>query len=321
MMKLKNMILRVFFTQCIFSLLSIAYKNLAHSFSISSSSSSSSRNGKQYSPFTQTNEREVYKASNLTGRTSFITPTSRSNTRRNYSNDDGSQDADINVEIPSCIQSIVLKQVYPAMVRHMEEFGNPNIPLGSTDGKKCKTLRRMAFQKKLTSEEIELLEGMKFRFNSLEDVYEEADFDECLQRLIEYEEEYQTKYQIPKKFKPDPELGAWVTMIRRIGRDNILPERREKLDNINFAWVSTRKCGSAFMSNYRPLKERLEKCCIIGEDGITQVVDEPGLKQILEEDSVKKWLQAQAEAAKKGNLSEARCDYMDQLPRSNWREF
>lgn len=113
--------------------------------------------------------------------------------------------------------------------------------------------------------------------------------------------------------------------IRRIGRDNIAPERREKLDDINFSWVSTRKCGSAFMSAYRSLKDRLLECCNIINDvsghETFQVVDENGLQQILAEDDVKRWIKAQVEAASKGNLSDARCDYMDQLPGFNWREF
>ena len=91
-----------------------------------------------------------------------------------------------NEHIPDFVESVVLKQVYPAMIKHKLEYGNPNIPLGSTDGKKLKTLRRLAFQGKLNDREVELLQSMNFRFNSLEDIYEEADFDECLQRLIEY---------------------------------------------------------------------------------------------------------------------------------------
>ena len=87
-------------------------------------------------------------------------------------------------QLPSCIQSPVLKQVYPALLEHISQFGNPNIPLGNSNGKKCKVLRRLAFQKVLTEEEIDLLTSLGFRFNSLEDVYEEADFDECLGRLL-----------------------------------------------------------------------------------------------------------------------------------------
>ena len=231
------------------------------------------------------------------------------------------QDKELELETPSCISSPVLLQIYPALIAHKQQYGNPNIPLGTVEGKKCKTLRRLAFQKKLSQEEISLLEEMGFRFNSLEDVYQEADFDECLERLVKYEQENKDNYQIPKKYNPDPELGAWVTMIRRIGRDNFETERREKLDAIGFAWVSTRKCGSAFMKNFRPLKERLEACSKINNEGIWEVVDEGGVNDILQEEEVARWIRAQKDAAEKGNLSEARCDYLTSLPGFDWRTF
>lgn len=220
-------------------------------------------------------------------------------------------------KVPSFVQSPVLQKAYPAMIAHMENYGNPNIPLGNPDGKRCQTLRRLAFQKKLIDEEINLLTEMGFRFNTLEEVYEEADFDDCLQRLVEYENEFQTKFQIPKKYNPDPELGAWVTMIRRLGRDNIEASRREKLDEINFAWVSTRKCGSSFMKNYRSLKERVYACC---DESNQEVIDPVGLDAVLTDADVKKWIDAQREAATLGNLSEPRCEYLDKLPGFDWRQ-
>ena len=108
-------------------------------------------------------------------------------------------------------------------------------------------------------------------------------------------------------------------MIRRIGRDMIEPSQREKLDEINFSWVSTRKCGSSFMTNYRPLKEKLYACCDI-KDGIPIVVDEAGVEQVLADEKVKKWIKAIKDANSKGILSETRCEFMDQLPGFDWKE-
>ena len=221
--------------------------------------------------------------------------------------------------LPSCIQSPVLKLAYPALVAHNEKYGNPNIPLGSTDGKRAKTLRRLAFQKKLSPEEMNLLDNLNFRLNSLEDVYEEANFDDCLQRLLDYKAEFKTNYQIPKKYNPDPELGAWVTIIRRIGRDDIESVRRKKLDNIGFAWVSTRKCGSAFMKSFRSLKERLESCAELNKDGLWEVVDQDGVDEVLKDEEAMKWVRAQRGAAKLRNLSESRCEYLDHLPGLDWK--
>ena len=74
------------------------------------------------------------------------------------------------------------------------------------------------------------------------------------------------------------------------------------------------------MSSYRPLKERLEDCCS-EVDGRTTVTNEVRLQMILNEEDVKKWIRAQADAAKMGNLSDARCAYMDNLPGFSWRHF
>mmetsp|Transcript_17896 Transcript_17896/g.23695 ORF Transcript_17896/g.23695 Transcript_17896/m.23695 type:complete len:260 (+) Transcript_17896:57-836(+) len=206
------------------------------------------------------------------------------------------QNKETNVEIPSFITNKVLQQVYPAMLQHQSLYGNVNIPLGTSEGKKCKTLRRLYAENKLSEEEVELLSGLDFRWSSLEDIYEEADFDELLGRLIEYEKEHKNNYQVPKKYPLDPELGAWVTMIRRIGPDQITPQsRRTRLDAVNFAWKSTRSCGSSFMSHFRQVKDKTE---------------------LSEED--KKWVNSIRVVYEKGNLSDARVKYMDQL-KIDWR--
>ena len=223
-----------------------------------------------------------------------------------FSNSPGSSSATPS-ECPDFVTSPALRQVYSDLMESIAEYGHPNIPLGTTAGKQCKTLRRLAFQNKLAPEEVELLDGMGFRWNSFEDVYEEADFDDCLSRLVEYERVHQTGYQIPKKCREDPELGAWVTMIRRIGRDGIEEERRERLDGIGFAWVSTRKCGSSFMKNYRQVRDAIASSNI---DAVRQ------------NEGMMKWLRAQSEAADKGNLSSERIEYLDKLSSDlDWRNL
>jgi hypothetical protein len=63
------------------------------------------------------------------------------------------------------------------------------------------------------------------------------------------------------------------------------------------------------MSNYRNIKSQLEQAEAEGVD----------LNEILSDAEVKRWISAQRRAAEMGNLSDARCDYMDQLP-VKWRE-
>jgi len=232
--------------------------------------------------------------------------------------------------VPPCIRTPVLKKAYPAMIRNIERYGNPNIPLGSKEGTYCKTLRRLAFQNALSPDETTLLADLGFRFNDFEAVYEEADFDDCLDRLLRYEEGAGSNYQIPKKYGPDPELGAWVTVVRRIGRENIEEERREKLDAVGFAWKSTRKCGSSFMSAYKALRSRLESFCepvggggVVGESDdiavVWKVVDEESLGEVLRDEAVGKFLRKQKAALEGGTLSESRRTYMDRLPGFDWR--
>lgn len=99
--------------------------------------------------------------------------------------------------------------------------------------------------------------------------------------------------------------------IRRLGQEKIDPDRRDKLNAIGFTWTSLRKCGSSFMSNYRNVKLKLEHAVAEGMD----------VNELLRNDTdLKKWLSAQRQAAENGNLSEARCDYLDQLP-LKWRHL
>ncbi|GAX24150.1 hypothetical protein FisN_4Lh232 [Fistulifera solaris] len=198
--------------------------------------------------------------------------------------------------IPTEIKNAVLKSVYLDMVNFSRENGNPNIPLGSKEGRQCEQLRRLAVQGKLSEQEMELLQKMNFRFYSLEQVYETADFDELYGKLVKYRDENDGDVSPPKKYNKDPELGAWVTGIRRKGKDYLDPDHVKKLDAIQFDWVSPRGCGSQFMTQYRDLLRRKSQ----GED-------------IFQDEAARKWLRAQQEAAKRGTLSETRRHYMEAL--------
>ncbi len=202
------------------------------------------------------------------------------------------------------ITSPVLQQVYPEILQYVDQYGHPNIPLGSKEGRQCQTLRRLHIQNKLTPEEVEWLDSLGFSWHSMEEVYKYADFDEMFQRLVDYEARHpESNFQIPKKCKEDPELGAWVTGIRRLGRDGVNPGHERRLDSIGFAWKSTRVCGSKFMDQYRLLTEQVET---------------EGLKSVMMEEKTIKWIQAQQEALKRGSLSQTRVHYMGQLFGEDW---
>jgi hypothetical protein len=215
---------------------------------------------------------------------------------------EASSESDGVFSVPGPIRSPVLRQVYPAMLQHIEKYGNPNIPLGSSDGRMCQTLRRLHTQGKLPSEEVALLEKIGFTWHSLEDVYTTGDFDDLYGRLLQYASTHEGDCSPPKKYPSDPELGAWVTGIRRLGLEQVDPEHAKRLDKINFLWVSDRKCGSAFMKQYRIIQARLEETT-------DAILTDPGVQQ---------WIQAQREAVARGTLSETRKHYMEELVGEDW---
>jgi len=203
------------------------------------------------------------------------------------------------VKIPAEAQHSVLRQVYPYLLDHIKEYGHPNIPLGSSAGKKCSTLRRLYLDNKLLESDQTILEELGFTFLSFDDIYFDSDFDLMLMKLMQYEKENQTNYQIPKKYAPDPQLGAWVTNLRRLGPDGVNKEHAEKLNNINFTWKSNRSCGSSFMKQWRKIVNELSTTSITGMESLST--------------ESKKWIKAQATVYKRGDMSETRLIYMNKL--------
>jgi len=189
-------------------------------------------------------------------------------------------------------------------VEYYQEYGHPNIPLGSSEGRQCQTLRRLHIQNKLRPDEVDWLTQMGFTFFSLEEVYHTSDFDILFQRMLDYEAEHQLQFQIPKKLPSDPELGAWVTGIRRLGKTGVQPEHCERLERVNFAWVSTRKCGSKFMQQYRSYCE-----------------SEKTAEELLQDPAAVAWVIAQQRVAEQGNLSVTRLHYMEELFGKSWMDI
>lgn len=203
--------------------------------------------------------------------------------------------------------SPVLKQHCGELVAWKETYGHPNIPLKNDGGNACQILRRLHVQLKLNDDEVEWLDSIGFRWHSIEDVYRFADFDDMMGRLLVYEKARpNNNFQVPKKCPEDPELGAWVTGIRRLGKDGVNPDHERRLVDVNFAWKSTRKCGSKFMSQFREW---------------TKQVELRGVEAVLEDDptnNVVAWIQAQQQALKKGKLSQTRVQYMGLLFGERW---
>lgn len=200
---------------------------------------------------------------------------------------------------PSLIQHPALRNIYAKMMEYKAEYGHPNIPL--PEGKGLDTVRRLHIQNKLLESEVKLLDSIGFRFHSLEDVYDYANFDEMFHKLLLYRDEF-GDVSPKKKHKQDPELGAWVTGIRRRGQDSILKEHTDRLNSIGFEWNSPRQCGSTFMQQYRSILER------------KQIDDEV---KVLEDETIRKWVVAM----QKATLSETRQHYMETLFGEEWKQI
>jgi Helicase associated domain len=209
----------------------------------------------------------------------------------------------------SNIQSPVLRAVYPAMLQNVERYGHPNLPLGTPGGRQCATLRRLRTQNKLCESDVALLDDLHFTWHTLEDVYEKQKehFDDFVERLKEYAANSPDgELSPPKKYPADPELGAWVTALRRLKMVNAVEEEHVRiLDQLGFAWVSPRrKCGSQFMIQFRALQERLAQ-------------SQTDNKAVFRDPTIPAWIQAQQNA----ELSETRQHYMVQLLGPDWKSW
>jgi len=208
------------------------------------------------------------------------------------------------------IVSPVLQQVYPHMLAYRQQYGHVNIPL--PQGRPLVTLRRLRTQNKLADSDIALLDALNFTWHSLEDVYAQNRdrFEEFVARLQQYTLENNGDVSPPKKYPADPELGAWVTGVRRLYvTGEVDPEHVAALNQLNFQWTSPRQCGSQFMLKYREIQERL-----LAADDDDQQQDE-----IWRDPTVVHWIKAvqkQHEA-----LSTTRQHYLAQLLGDDWRTW
>lgn len=256
-------------------------------------------------------------------------PDSSGNASNGNSNSNSNNDTTV-VTVMVMIESPVLQQVYPALLRHVAEYGHSNIPLGSPEGRQCATLRRLHAQQKLSAADVALLEedNMNFTWHSLEDVYRQQKdrFGEFVQRLQQYAADHDGDVSPPKKYAADPELGAWVTAVRRLHAvQQVDAEHVAALNQItttttgidgttssSFAWTSPRVCGSQFMQQYRQILERLSLQTTTTKDDCTKRA------AVLSDPTVAAWIRAQQAA----QLSDTRKHYMAQLVGSDdWMEW
>jgi hypothetical protein len=237
-----------------------------------------------------------------------MTVLSRPPVDNNNVDDDSNGDTTV-VDVQMMIQSPVLKHVYPLMIEYVQTYGHPNIPLKTPGGRQCVTLRRLYTQQKLMDSDVRILDALNFTWHSFEDTYtnNKDRFDEFVQRL----QNYGSDLSPPKKYAPDPELGAWVTGIRRLYTvpGAVDPRHVQVLTDMGFSFSSPRKCGSSFMKTYRTIVQQQQQ----EEDSTTSS------RKWHENPEVIAFIRAQQQRAKE--LSPTRQHYMEQLLGPDWQHW
>ena len=146
---------------------------------------------------------------------------------------------------------------YRELSTYRSTWGTADAPLGDPLGRWCRTQRQQHAEGKLSEERIAKLDALEFSWKNPTELSTdelEAIWDENVESLRAYVLEHGNG-QVPKKYKLNPRLGGWVAAVRRRGPDALPLERRAALENAGFEWISTRKCGSAFMKNFRALRD------------------------------------------------------------------
>jgi hypothetical protein len=193
---------------------------------------------------------------------------------------------------------------FEQLIEFKERLGHVDVPLGGASrsgltprglGNWVYAQRKRKINGTLDPLEEEALKSVGFRWQL--DV-DELDWDEMIQRLVDYKAEHGNTL-VPKKNEADPLLGAWVAACRRKadpllngGRSELPPDRIAALDRVDFAWEPERRCGSAFMKGLRAYGD----ACVAGEPPPDE-----------------KWCDAQREARRQGKLSDQRIGYLDKF--------
>ena len=181
---------------------------------------------------------------------------------------------------------------YRELSTYRSTWGTADAPLGDPLGRWCRTQRQAHAEGRLDADRVAMLDALEFSWKNPTELSAEeleAIWDTNVESLRAYVLEHGNG-QVPKKYKLNPRLGGWVAAVRRRGPDALPSERRSSLENACFEWISTRQCGSAFMKNFRALRD-LPK----GEAPSQEL---------------QAWAEAQKKLAAKGGLSSERRDYL-----------
>jgi len=192
--------------------------------------------------------------------------------------------------------------MFGRLVEYEGEWGSADAVLGTELGRWCTTQRRLRATGALAAGKAQRLEELGLSWESPTDILPtESDWADMCRRLATYRAETGDA-QVPKKLKTDPELGGWVAAVRRQGPEVLSVEERAAAEAAGFEWVSTRKCGSSFMKEYRSLVDFHEEHGHCAVERLRET-----------DDDLVRWSEAQRGARRKGMLVEERVDYLNAI--------
>lgn len=203
---------------------------------------------------------------------------------------------------------------WTAMLSELRSFaqvwGNADPPLNTHLGRWCALQRKKYAAGTLDQSQEQALEDIGLSWVSPSDVDDPLlahDWEDMCGRFTAYVTEHGDG-QVPKKYKPDPLLGGWVACVRRT-RESLGPTRVAQLDALGFEWVSTRQCGSLWMSTFRLLRDFYDEH---GHADVSRVLGE--------DNELTRWCRVQCESKRKERLQPKRVAYLDGIC-FDWEEI
>ena len=125
--------------------------------------------------------------------------------------------------------------MFERLVKFEREHSHCNVPKKYEPdpqlGTWVSTQRGLNRRGKLSRERIDQLEKIGFAWNR-----DEFFWEEMFERLVKFEREH-SHCNVPAKYEPDPQLGAWVSTQRGLTRRGKLSQKHvDRLHTLTFSW-------------------------------------------------------------------------------------
>jgi len=132
-------------------------------------------------------------------------------------------------------------------------------------------------------------------------------WNKMFKRVQAYQKKHNGKCDVPKIYRPDPQLGRWVGTQRRYYRKGLLAkERCDQLEAIGFEWTGTHERRN-YKDHWTKMLKRLQDYQQ-EHDGSCEVPSKYPPDQTLST-----WVGNQRRKYKRGLLAKERCDQLEKI--------